>query len=616
VKDTTTGLNNQFAVTGTVPNGPSVQEELYRAALENVSVQVPEMGPRGDQTVEKDVTNGGNLSDESINWLNSSCDLPNGISLSQLTLSHSNVITIVSTVTLRIEKPGDCDPEIDHIDEILDLQYFTKSYSDGFYYALNLAEMLKKGGWWGLVGVELNPGPPKAKKSASKKQAKVREVVKFVEKEKGTRKSSKGSGSTGRNFGSKIGGFLGDAAQKALMAITGMGDYTVKSNSLYEGAIRSNSPPQFAGGKDGNGNVMPRRREYLADVVSIGANFNATTFVINPENPATFPWLSAMALLYEQYRIHGMVFEFKSTSATAIGTTNTALGSVMLATQYNVLEKPFISKLQMDQYEFAVATNPSISCIHPIECDPQKGAPEYLFTNTSSLSQGGDPRLSNFANFTIATEGQQSGAKIGELWISYEIEFAKPRLDTGIVSFAQDFEVHLTSSPVGTPWTMSTTNMFANPAGAVWDKGNLSELPITFGTTASGYANQILFPANITGTFRFTFFLCMSSLITKTAAQQKIFRMSVTQPQPWISASNALVAQDSVNHPGTYFGPDRITLVTTACTDFNACEEYVWKIGANTQGSIFTINPNFAFDATLKFISLSVIVSPIWYTNG
>jgi len=395
-----------------------------------------------------------------------------------------------------------------------------------------------------------------------------------------------------------------------------MGDYTVKSNSLYEGAIRSNSPPQFAGGKDGNGNVMPRRREYLGDVVSPGSAFNATTYVINPENPSTFPWLSAMALLYEQYRIHGMVFEFKTTSATAIGSLNTALGSVMLATQYNVLEKPFISKLQMDQYEFAVATNPSISCIHPIECDPQKGAPEYLFTNTSSLSQNGDPRLSNFANFTIATEGQQAGAKIGELWISYEIEFCKPRLDTGIVSFAQDYEVHCIPNAIGTGWTLSTTNMFSNPANAFWDRGNLSELPITFGTIANGYANQILFPANITGTFRFTFFVCMNALITKSAAQQKLFRMSVTQPQPWISASQALVSVDNINHPTTYFGPDRITLTNITTTDFNACEEYVWRIGPNTQGSVFTVNPNFPFDATTKFLALSVIVTPVWYTNG
>lgn len=348
-KDTTTGLNNQFAVTGTnFVRGPSLSEELYNAALENVSVQAPEKGPQGDQ-VEKEIITSGSLSVESVKWLNSSCDFPGGVVLTDVkTQSHNDAIASVSSLTLRIEKTEDCDPEIDHIDEILDLQYSTNSYSDGFFYALNLAEMLKKGGWWGLVGVELNPGPPKGKKSVPKKQAKVREVVKFVEKEKGTRKSSKEPGSAGRKFGSKIGGFLGDAAQKALMAITGMGDYTVKSNSLYEGAIRSNSPPQFAGGKDGNGNVMPRRREYLGDVVSPGSAFNATTYVINPENPSTFPWLSAMALLYEQYRIHGMVFEFKTTSATAIGSLNTALGSVMLATQYNVLEKPFISKLQMD----------------------------------------------------------------------------------------------------------------------------------------------------------------------------------------------------------------------------------------------------------------------------
>jgi len=138
---------------------------MYNAALENEGVQVLAKGPQGDVSVEKEVITRGNLSAESVKWLNSSCDLPGGVTLTEVkTFVQSDAITSVSALTLRIEKAEDYDPEIDHFDEILDLQYFTKSYSDGFSYALNLAEMLKKGGWWGLVGVELNPGPPKGKK--------------------------------------------------------------------------------------------------------------------------------------------------------------------------------------------------------------------------------------------------------------------------------------------------------------------------------------------------------------------------------------------------------------------------------------------------------------------
>jgi hypothetical protein len=616
VKDTTTGLNNQFAVSDiVVADSPS--EEFSIAALQNVDVQAPETGPQGDQIVEKGIITSGNLSEESVKWLNSSCDLPGGVSFDVIKVKlddRSDPITCINSLTLRIEKTEDYDPDIDHFDEILDLQYFTKSYSDGFSYACNLAEMLKKGGWWGLVGVELNPGP-KGKKVASKKQAKVREVVKFVEKDKGTRKSSKGEKSTGRSIGSKIGGFLGDAAQKAVMAITGMGDYQVKSNTLYNGSISSSSPPRFTGAST-PGATRLQHREYLGDVLSSGSPFNLQTYIINPESPATFPWLSAIALNFEQYRFHGLVFEFKTTSATAVASTNTALGSVILATQYNALEEKFVSKLQMDQYEYAVSTNPSISCIHPIECDPRLGAPLYLYTNSSSVQgNAGDPRLTVMGNFSIATVGQQSAATIGELWISYDVEFIKPRLDQGVVSYAQDYFIYM-SGPTNDFWTLSTTNMFENTVASNWNPGNTSELPVIFGKQSNGRANQIYFPPIVTGKFNISFDLTMTGTGNlKTQVWQPLFRVANSPAEPWCVPANNLISSNSPTPPSfpAYFRSLQPREVGGNCN--GAHEEYCFSIGNNTTGTTLQVFPSFPFDATLKFQFLAVRISPYWYSS-
>lgn len=510
------------------------------------------------------------------------------------------------SITLRV---GDYTPDsdVDCNDNIMDLQYFTKSYKAGMKYARNLAEMLRKGAWYGLVCVELNPGPPKKGKTKSK----VHEVVKIVEK-KVKPSSSSSSGSVGRKFG----GFLGDMAQKAIMTITGMGDYTVKNNSLFNGSVSSNSPPQFV--MKNPGSVRCVHREYIGEVISPGPGFAIKSYVINPETPATFPWLSSLALSWEQYKFHGLVFEFKSTSATAVASTNTALGSVILATQYNSLETPFISKLQMDQYEFAIATNPAVSAIHPVECSTAVGAPEFLFTDAGALNSGGDPRFSIMGNFSIATQGQQASSTIGELWVSYDIEFYKPRLDNGTVSTPQDFMAQYTVSVLGTPFAMNTVDIFAVPSGAVFSTGNTSDLAVVLGTQTNGNANTLVFPPSITGTFVITFQLYLtSSTVVKTANNQAMFLINTnTATQPW--ASSALVLP-SFNDAGNIGGPLAARTVSPYVTGqivSGLTERNAIRITNNISGTKISFTTNFPTALGTTVYLFAVTVQPLWYSNN
>jgi len=229
-------------------------------------------------------------------------------------------------------------------------------------------------------------------------------------------------GTLGGPAGAALGGVLGGGAQSLLKSITGFGDYEITHNSV---SLGRDTVPLFGNGKR---STIVRHREYIQDIITSATPgaFKSDVFPINPAQAITFPWGNRVGSSYDQYRVHGMVFEYKTMSSDALNSTNTALGTVVMATQYNVMEAPFTNKQQMENYEFGASVKPSMCLMHPIECAQFQTPVDVLFTRPSTISPG-DLRLYDMGNFTIATQGLQgSSVNIGELWVSYEIEFIKP----------------------------------------------------------------------------------------------------------------------------------------------------------------------------------------------
>lgn len=224
-------------------------------------------------------------------------------------------------------------------------------------------------------------------------------------------------------LGGALGSVVGQGAHALVKRVTGFGDYNVRKNSLV---FNRDAVPEFSNNNERC--TMVVHREYITDIVGSEA-FNLQEFRINPGVAETFPWLSAIAENYEQYVVQGMIFEFKTTSATAVASTNTALGTVVMATQYNSLSPSFINKQQMENYEFGCSTVPSQSLLHPIECDPTQTQCGGIFNvNAQVEPTEGDKRLYDVGRFSIATVGMQAASTIGELWVTYKICFLKPRL--------------------------------------------------------------------------------------------------------------------------------------------------------------------------------------------
>ncbi|QMW68784.1 capsid protein [Crucivirus-306] len=283
--------------------------------------------------------------------------------------------------------------------------------------------------------------PAKPKIGAARRGAPVRSKV-AVPHERGMTRAGKAFRTGGQGLGSAIGsafggpiggmagGALGRGAGAILSKIFGHGDYSVsnveqiRKNNL----VLSNSAqmPQFGSGKVACKLV---HREFLGDLISsaTAGAFKIQTYAINPGIAETFPWLSGVVgAKFQQYRINGMTFEFRSMSADALNSTNTALGSVIMSTDYDSADVDFASKQEMENTEYGVSCKPSANMLHGIECERFQTPVSELYIRAFDVPSGKDIRLYDLGKFQIASVGcQGTNVNLGELWVSYDIDVFK-----------------------------------------------------------------------------------------------------------------------------------------------------------------------------------------------
>lgn len=186
------------------------------------------------------------------------------------------------------------------------------------------------------------------------------------------------------------------------------------------------------------GGIVITHREYVRDITPSAA-FTKWDLPINPGLGITFPWLAQLAESYEEYAIRAMIFEYKSLcSDTVIGAGGSmGMGSVIIATNYNPNNTPFVDKRTMENYDGSSAKKPSVSNIHVVDVKKSHtplGVNRWV--RTGGIKENEDLRLYDIGTFSIATVGQDAAATgtIGELWVAYEIEFFKPKYSGSIGS--------------------------------------------------------------------------------------------------------------------------------------------------------------------------------------
>ena len=229
-------------------------------------------------------------------------------------------------------------------------------------------------------------------------------------------------GAGGGMVGEKIGGLLHYPAR-----LWGSGAYGVsKSNANIMAPIL----PEFRNSPDDA--IVVTHKEYIGDIVTSSAagDLSVQDFYINPGTSSTFPWLAGVAQSsFQQYKFEGCVFQFKSSSGDALNSTNTALGSVIGAVNYDSSDQTFTSRIQMENTDWSQNCKPNQDMEIGIECaGPQTAFRGLLYVaNNGYVPDGADPKLYYLGRLSIATIGfQAASVHVGALYVTYKIKLYKP----------------------------------------------------------------------------------------------------------------------------------------------------------------------------------------------
>jgi len=370
--------------------------------------------------------------------------------------------------------------------------------------------------------------------------------------------------------GSKLGDWLSD---KALNWI-GLGDYEpagvhVDSSDIDKNTmLAGTSPPEIT--NKGQAFIF-RHREYVGDVPP-SITFSLSSYQINPGNIKLFNWLANLAGAFEEYQILGMIVEYKPLVSAV---SENAIGAVVIASEYNPSKPNFANKVSMENYEYAVSCAPHHSMFHAIECDPKLTTIPHKQVLLGSIPSGEDPRLYNWANLQVATQGQaNTTGVIGELWITYEIACFKPldSISQGLGLLTDKFRI---------------TQVLAGST-ALWSNfGGTANVCDQLGGTMSN-AGVYLFPANVTqGLF--------------------LINLCLTPSANWSASSNISISGAAHCNLLQIFGGDGSLQVVVEC------------INGTTQPAtitaICTVNSPGALIAELDFAVLSAALTNTVYID-
>jgi hypothetical protein len=249
--------------------------------------------------------------------------------------------------------------------------------------------------------------------------------------------------SVGNMLGSKIGmgvkgGEVGKALGAKLSRLIGSGDYTTSGEDVQVNSLIKGTATQTMSFSTTSGGTRIAHREFIQDVrtgtYSGDSTFNIQSFPINPGLPFSFPYLANIALNYEEYVVHGMIFEF--VSSTSPYNSSSAMGTYIMSMEYDAAALPFTNKPQMENSDFAMSARFDKCGMYGVECKSNVQNAYYVrYSNTTNLPL----TTTDLGTFYFATQPAitfPENSVIGELWVTYDIEFRRPRISPARYGYA------------------------------------------------------------------------------------------------------------------------------------------------------------------------------------
>lgn len=171
---------------------------------------------------------------------------------------------------------------------------------------------------------------------------------------------------------------------------------------------------------------MVTHKEYIKDIDGTAA-FSVEGFDVQPGLDTTFPWLSAIARNYQQYKVRSCELVFRSTSADSVSAA-TNLGSVMLVHESDPSATAPNSKQDILTMAGVRDTKPSLSVKCPLDVHRRRTNAEntHYIRGDNGVPIGASKKEYDYGTFYVATQNCPANT-IGELWIVYEIELLRPQ---------------------------------------------------------------------------------------------------------------------------------------------------------------------------------------------
>jgi len=151
---------------------------------------------------------------------------------------------------------------------------------------------------------------------------------------------------------------------------------------------------------------------------------------LNPGLSTLFPWLSAVAVNYEEYKFNKLKFVFEPyvSSATA--------GYIAMNCDYDATDVPaseFPTKQAFTDYDGAEQSNCWEISEFNVKC-PNKTGPVHRALRYGALSANSDAHNFDHGIFNLAVGSQSGTTKLGTLYVCYDVTFYRPRLTISGIS--------------------------------------------------------------------------------------------------------------------------------------------------------------------------------------
>lgn len=173
--------------------------------------------------------------------------------------------------------------------------------------------------------------------------------------------------------------------------------------------------------------IVVSHTEFVSDIISSGSAYAVTRYAINPGLSASFPWLAALANNYESYKFKSLEYHYKPICAT------TTPGKVIVAIDFDAADSNPTSKLILNSYEGAVSSS-------PWDLITYKATPKNLnkfgvqrFVRGGAIPTSTDIKTYDIGAVFVGTSNTPStSTTLGELYVSYTVEFYTPQLPVPI----------------------------------------------------------------------------------------------------------------------------------------------------------------------------------------